>query len=326
MRNIFFLIVVSFLMQIASNSHADEKHWFSLLRSDGVLIPYAIYENGKWSSSWPETGEENYDLKIKTLSDVPREWLGNFSHIPRQWFVTELNGGVKIITVTQPAYYSSHCEGNWGLKTDYPPVVSAYGHTPKVGLALNTKLNVYPAINKQNLSANSLIINFVKEHFERAESVEIQKKQKENSPVGNRLAYSGHRINAEQRNKVSISIVDLYQIKTVPNKESIYYFIAGRKYKKPKDFSDSSCEGISYYTGFIRHRAGDDYNILKHNFFITDCDMKYVINSTPLGIVKIQEQLFLFRENTYYESEAYFIDLIKDNQMIEVFSSFGGGC
>ncbi len=120
--------------------------------------------------------------------------------------------------------------------------------------------------------------------------------------------------------------MDLYQINIVPNKECIYYFFAGRRYKKPENLSDNSCEGISYYTGFINHRTGEDFIFLKQNFFITDCDMKFVINSTPLGIVKIQNQLFLFRENTYYESEAYFIDLIKNNQLIEVFSSFGGGC
>ena len=113
MKKFIPLIAVSLLIHIASYSHASEKHWISLLRSDGILIPFTIYEKGKWYNAWPETGENIYDLKIKELSDVPRKWLGNFVQIPRQWFLTELNGSSKIITVTQPEKYSSHCEGNW---------------------------------------------------------------------------------------------------------------------------------------------------------------------------------------------------------------------
>lgn len=326
MRNIFCLIVVSFLVQIAGYAHASEKYWVSLLRSDGVLVPFSMYEKGKWQSTWPEPDGNNYGLKIKELSDIPKKWLGNFSQIPRQWFLTELNGSTKNITVTQPAKYSSHCEGNWGLKTDYPTVVSEYGHTPKVGLALNTNLTVFPAINGLTLPLDSPIINFVKKHFGQAETVAIEKKQKEHPLDGNRLASSGHPINPEERNKVSTSIVDLNQITIRPNKESIYYFAAWKKYKKPKDFSDSSCEGISYFTGFISHQTGGDFTFIEQSLYITDCDMKYVVKSAPLGVVRIENQLFLVKENTYYESEAYFIELIKNNQMIEVFNSYGGGC
>ena len=135
-------------------------------------------------------------------------------------------------------------------------------------------------------------MSLIKGQFESTESVEIQKAIKENTPIGNRLAYTGHPISHQKRININISITDLYKVKVVPTGDSIYCFAAEKKYNKPKDFSDSSCEGISYYTGFIRHRTGGDYTILKHNFFLTDCDMKYVINSIPLGAVIIQNQLF----------------------------------
>jgi hypothetical protein len=311
---------------LANNVFASDYFWVSLLREDGVLVPFKTYQEGNWSSSWPEILEVAEPVKIEKLSDTPLDWLGKSEQIPTQWFLTEKNGVEKTINTSLPEVYNSHCGTSWGIGTDYPKVESRYGHASKVGVAFSKDVEMIPAVNSQNVDTASAITIFITNRFVETEEVEVQKKVSEGMLWEDRLAYTGHPIDSKVRNIQNITFNDLYEIKAFDGSNSLYYFYVGRNYEKPDGFSDRFCEAVSQYGGFILQTGDGEFEVLKDNFFITDCDTQNIFISEPFGIFRLGSDSFLIRETLYYESEVYYIDLIRDGKMSEVTALFGGGC
>ena len=319
-------LCIALFLLLTSNVFAGDFLWVSLLREDGVLVPFKTYDSGNWSSSWPEIGEVAEPVKIEQLSDTPTDWLGKSEQIPVQWFLTEKNGIKKTINVSLPEVYKSHCGESWGLRTDYPQEISRYGHTTKVGIAFSQDMDMIPAVKSQDVDPNSVLAKFITNRFADMEEVEVQKELREQGVYGDRLAYTGHPIDSNVRNVQNITSSNLYKIKDVVGTTSLYYFYVGRSYEKPEGFSDRSCEAVSQYGGFILQTGNEKFDVLKDDFFITDCDMQNTIFSVPFGAFKVGNDSFLIRETLYYEREAYYIDLIRDGKMSVVTELFGGGC
>ena len=57
-------------------SAADAKVRFALgvLRRDGILIPFAAYDDGDWSVPWPNSPRRI--ARPISLDDVPQKWWG----------------------------------------------------------------------------------------------------------------------------------------------------------------------------------------------------------------------------------------------------------
>lgn len=327
MKFILKALLSCILIFNASALFANETTWVTIMRSDGIMIPFALFKDGKWVNSWPETGSADASLKLEKLSDIPKKWLSNSSFVPSKWFMTNNKGIKHTLNALKPVKYSAHCEGNWGLLTDYPsPVESEYATIPKVGIALNKDSKAYAAVILSPESQNKEVVSVIEREFNRIEALEIVKEKNKGPQESSIISYIGHPVNPSLRNKISIKISEMYQIDIKHTGDSYYFFIATRSYIKPQGHPDQECEAISFFNGVITHKKGSNYKLHQGHLDLTDCDMKYVGSSTPLGIIKIQNNYYLVQENMGYESESYSIIEIKGNKFEKVFHLFGGGC
>ncbi|MHB9028406.1 MAG: hypothetical protein ACYC9O_06525, partial [Candidatus Latescibacterota bacterium] len=118
--------------------------WIAVARSDGVLFPFAMYDNGKWTNPWPNDDLPEPvspgDITVTTISDIPAEWCAPLPKVPREWYLLKPGGYAGTMRVERPAAVYEHCFRRWGLVCRYSPnLEDIRKHNPinKIGIALS---------------------------------------------------------------------------------------------------------------------------------------------------------------------------------------------
>ena len=109
-----------------------------VLRRDGVIVPFAVFDGKSWSARWPKPA---LDLTVPTdVSSVPEKWWGATGPLVT-WFAVIGSAAPQPIKVVQPDWIDVHCMRQIGLHTDYrsdqlPPPLGEQPY-PKDGLAIS---------------------------------------------------------------------------------------------------------------------------------------------------------------------------------------------
>ena len=317
-----FIVLLIINISLAKDDHPI---WVSILRADGVLVPFSLYENDKWTTPWPEAQEKS-EYKLKSLDDIPNAWLGKSHAAPKTWFVWPLSGKESEIVVSKPVLYSTHCEKNWGLASNYPQQHTEYSPYPKIGMALDVKNIVTPMIKvSQAPSEKKDLLAFITSEFIKLEREAVARLVIEEGVSSNRLKYKGHPTSDQERNEINVTLMTLYRTTSIVSNQLIYYFEVQREYSKPKTFNDSACPGISFFKGFLKKEKGK-LTFLDKDLVITDCDWKLATSILPFGIIKAGSTNFIVTQENYYESESYQLLELGSSDLRKVISLNGGGC
>ena len=228
--------------------------------------------------------------------------------------------------VSKPMPYSAHCEGNWGLLTDYPPKHYQYSPYPKIGMALSAKNIATPMTELPPASSEkNELLSFITAEFIQLEKEAISEQVQKEGILDDRLKYEGHPVFETERNKIEIILGTVYRTYLAKNGQYIYYLEAKREYRKPKAFTDSECPGITFFKCFLKKQNGK-FSFLDRDLVITDCDWKYAITILPFGIIKVGNKNVIVIQKNYYESESYHLLELGSSNLRNVISLHGGGC
>lgn len=128
---------------VASSLSSENLSWFAIVRSDGLLIPFAQFDGSSWKTCWPEAGSETA-LELRTLSDIPSSWLGRLKSFPLRWKLSSIHLNVSPLRPLRPIKAISYSQSIWGVTTDYSPVVKIESEWPypKAGLAFSGTIEV----------------------------------------------------------------------------------------------------------------------------------------------------------------------------------------
>src|SRR2546426_11122598 len=142
-----------------------------VLRRDGVVIPFAVFDGKSWSDRWPKP---SLDLTVPTdVSSVPSRWWGATGPLDT-WYAWIGASAPRPLKVVQPDWIDAHCVRQIGLHTDYrseqlppPPGEQPY---PKDGLAIAPSRPVEPIVivPPAGPEASSMVAE-LKDAFNRAE-------------------------------------------------------------------------------------------------------------------------------------------------------------
>ncbi len=117
----------------------------AVLRRDGIVIPVASYDRGRWANRWPPPGRR-VDIPIR-VGDSPAKWWDRGRPIAT-WTAWPLRGESRVIHVTSPVNLTVECQSQVGLQTDYvssePPAPPPMQPFPKDGLATSSDALVEP--------------------------------------------------------------------------------------------------------------------------------------------------------------------------------------
>jgi len=91
--------LVSAAAAAALGAQAEEPLSVAYMASDGELVPVARYDGTGWRNTWPEPIERDAPLPVRTVSEIPRAWLGQ--PVPLTWMAwSEATGKHQRVTVT----------------------------------------------------------------------------------------------------------------------------------------------------------------------------------------------------------------------------------
>ena len=244
-----------------------------VLRRDGVIVPFAVFDGKSWSARWPKPA---LDLIVPTdVGSVPEKWWGATGPLVT-WFAVIGSAAAQPIKVVQPDWVDVHCVRQIGLHTDYrsdqlPPPLGEQPY-PKDGLAISPSRPVEPIVNvpPAGTEANAMMAE-LKDAFNRAER----------QPAGK----LDHPVSRENREQMDPKIEAVYAHGTEPR---AFYVEATREYMT---FGNHECQIMSFGTGWFVRENGK-FRSLAMAVDVLGCDRHGASYMLPLGVVRTGTRLF----------------------------------
>ncbi len=295
---------------------APRRFRLAVVRRDGILLPFATYDSGRWTNTWPPPSDRG-EVPI-SLHDIPRKWWGNGGPpAPTQWKFWPAAGGASTsLRTLAPTWFTSQCEMSFGLRTDHtsdeqiPLSVQPY---PKDGLATAGDIPVERIAILNGASADWVFANDV---------VRDSLTAKEDEWLGNARGAVGNR---SLRHGTRIVMEALYRSPGLEAGSSIFYFEATKRYPGITREDGQKCDIVLMGGGWIaRDRTGRADSGMRLS--LTYCDMTGVEFMLPLGLIRLDGQALWVVQWAGWGQERYAVIDADLRRVTEVFSTWGGRC
>jgi len=303
-------LIAGFVTLAVAGVRADSREAFAVgvLRRDGVVLPFAVFDGKRWTAPWPgPTGDLTVPIDLRA---VPKRWWG-LGSILDGWDAI-LSGGTRPVRVLQPDWVDVACSRYVGLKTDYqspqPPPPRAVQPYPKEGLAVSPFHRV-ERVEIVSLASHELraLVPVVQASFNEAER-EVESR-------------SGHPITRRAREGIAPTIEAIYAFGDSPR---TYYIEAVRPYRRLGQ-SVGDCAAIGSGTGwFVRDAAG--VRALTMAVDVLNCEREAASYMLPLGVLKLNDHLYWLAQFAGWGHERYVVLDVKKKVVEVVINKWGGAC
>jgi hypothetical protein len=281
-----------------------------VLRRDGVVIPFAVFDGKSWSNRWPKPA---LDLIVPTdVGSVPSRWWGAPGPLDT-WHAWVGAAESRPIKVVQPDRIDAHCVRQIGLHTDYrsdqlppPPTEQPY---PKDGLAIAPPRPIerVAVLPRTGPDANSMAAE-LKDAFNRAER----------QPAGK----FEHPVSRDEREDMDPVVEAVYAHGTEPR---VYYVEATREYNYTGLGVPRECRIMSFGTGWFVRENGK-FRPLAMAVDVLGCNRRGASYMLPFGVVRTGTRLFWLVQFSGWDSERYAVIEPKMKGVDAVLNVWGGGC
>jgi hypothetical protein len=272
-----------------------ERMLAGILRTDGRVVPFAVFSKGQWLTPTEEA------MRVGELGQpVPqdsRAWFLSDRPWPGEWVLALPSGGTAVKTSDTLAVVSNHCQNNWASPVDTDGrTLGPNQHHENAGIAISRSvgIEVTPPIATDGPDAKRLT-QFLLPALDAGE--------KGKRGRGVLRVTKGHRI--------------------LSRTPTIWHIEMERAY--PGESGDQ-CETISWLQAWVAEQGAGQLTTLSSKFSDTDCDRKGDVSIRPLATAVLGGRRFLFTVEHGYEDETYRIYEIRDASMTLVASVPGGGC
>jgi hypothetical protein len=305
-----------------SRGAAGESYTFAVLRRDGVIVPFASYDAGRWLDRWPEPGWR-IDIPI-SLESTPKSWWLHDTPAAA-WTAWPVQGESRAIHVRNPVNLTVQCSRHVGLQTDYssiaPPVARDMQPHPKDGLATTGDV----AVERVDVLAASSpewarVLEAVKEPFAAAEAKAISKGDRnfEKDP--------------KRRAQYPVEIEVLFRSPGAKPGTQVLYFEAVRRYgRRPAGavpvpvFPDR--RPLTFGAGWAETDAAGTVSLRGQVLVeLSDNERENLLYALPLGAFQLGERRYWAAQVAGWGYERYEILEIAGSGTKVSFKTAGGTC
>ncbi len=271
-----------------------------VLRSDGVLLPFASFSGRRWSSRWP-AGISGRQLPV-TLADVPDSWWGGAP--PEQWrlWPQETMGSPRPLAPVVPVLVPVGRTSRLGLRTDFtpsPPAVPASEFPfPKAGLAVGGDVTIQP------ITLASVTGAAAQQLVERLRGDIHQAEERAITALRGQARWT-HPIPREARAPVVPHLEAWYTAPIAGSGSTLSYIEAVKLYPPLPD--DDGCGLESFVTGWIHHEEEDRKLRAELRAVVTYCDREGALYMLPFGTLVLNDRTHWVFQMSGRRSEWYVV-------------------
>jgi hypothetical protein len=298
-------------LSVTSSHIGKDQFIASLITSDAVLVPFAQYRDGHWENPWPRSSNSSAK-EPNTLANLPKPWFAEGRLPSPLWYFWSKRGKAHLLNASKIVEVQSHCQTLWGIFSDLPKEEAIDSRYGIVGVALDIERKVNPSHELDKTQDEwTRLRSFIQSEFSREEQVKATDLSRFLKPPRR----------AEQKNK-SVTLTHLYQMTIETTGERLYYFESLKEYKMPIPTNDQSCNDL-FFNGWIAAKSGGP-KLIDSKIGWTDCEGRQ--DSIPLGLLVLDNQVFIFTRDFGYEDESYLIFKLSESRMQVVLETLGGSC
>jgi hypothetical protein len=295
-----------------------------VLRSDGVMLPFAAFDGDDWSMPWPSGiggGREGGPSELPAnLAAIPEDWWG--SEVPSDWrlWPRESEGGL-IFKVLSPAMTIVGSSRRLGVRTDYKPNVNPFIPPfelpyPKEGLAVGGGVAVEQISSVSLLApANQQFVERLRPDIDAAEERTVRSLRS--------AAHWVHPFDKIARAKVVPEIEAWYTSALAQPGFSVSYIEAVKKY--PVLPEDKGCGLESFISGWVHQDQRSDKPKPQLKVVVTYCDRDRASYMFPLGKLLLRNRTHWVFQMSGQDHEWYAVAELTPGRTRVVAEYYAGG-
>jgi hypothetical protein len=286
-----------------------------VLRSDGVVIPFAAFDGKNWTKPWPEGVEAQ---EVPDLVQVPRDWWGKTGSVSQlaAW-ANGVSRGVVRLDLGRPARLHVMCDERIGIRSNYrsseePPPPSAQPY-PKDGLAVSGNQRVDPI---QIVAADST------EWTAADREMTVDFDEAEERAAHGFLEWR-HPFTKIERRRYRPRIEAMYAAPMDEAGWTAYYLEAVRHYPPGPD--DRGCGLVASASGWmtVGPNGKRSFDLQAR---ITYCDREGVGYMLPLGLIKANDRNYWAYQISGFGRESYLVVRPRPKEVVSEVVYRGGLC
>ena len=254
----------------------------AVVRTDGLLLPFAAFDGRKWSTPWPDEigGSASPELPVN-IASVPLKWWGGEEPGPWNLWPREGNTAARI-ALHSPVMMRVGLSRLLGFRTDRPPVPPAVPPFvlpfPKIGVAIAGDAKLEPISSVSSLTPQwKTFAASLREAIDKAEERSIQTLQSS--------ARWRHPFKREARMKVLPELEAWYVTRLGDSTVNLSYVEAVKKYPLLPD--DQGCGLETFVSGWVHHENQEQNPRARLKAAVTYCDRRGVSYMLPFGQLQL---------------------------------------
>ncbi len=309
---------------LTARGRQTQGEWctFAVLRRDGIIFPFASYDNGKWLNRWPEPGRK-MDIPI-TVAETPKGWWLRDRPVST-WTAWPSQGESRAINVRNPLNISVECTRQLALQTDYsstaPPAPPDMQPHPKDGLATigDVKVEAVDVLAAQSPEWPR-VLEAITAPFEASEARAAKASQNQNVER-----------DPKRRAQFPLEIELLLRSPgPTPGTQMLYFEAVRRYFRRPPNTIISIVPDrrpLAYGAGWVEiDAAGKVVPQQPLPVELSDSQRENLLYALPLGTFQLGGRRFWAVQRAGWGYERYEIVEIAEPQVKVAFKVVGGSC
>lgn len=301
---------------LVSAADKDGKFSLAVLRRDGLMIPFAVFNGRTWSVAWP--GSSNVPLPI-SLSDIPKTWWGDISPTA-PWTAWLPENEKRTLKLQKPVHVPIFCGAHLAVATDYrgAPASERAPTVAKDGLATAGDVTLLPITQVSVLSGDATrLVEAITRKFNEEEEL-----------ASTHFTEWRHPFTPSMRMARPIELETFYRAtdigKTGPFRTS--YIEAVRRY--PALPGDQGCGLVTFARGWITESDNSKTPVINIGVRITYCDRADVQFFQPFGRVVMpgSKTTSWIYQLSSWRDEFYNVAAVTAEGVKPIVVVAGGGC
>jgi hypothetical protein len=304
-RSLAFVLVAAVLGSIGTVlARQPEAFIVAIVRDDGLVLPVATLDRGRWRTPWPSPVKEA-EVPVR-LDDCPLAWWG-LAAPPRQWTLYTSDASPRPFTVDRATWVPTYCQQQVVLQSRAArrePMRRPEGsRVPKHGVAVtgDAAITLPRAVEAESAEGRALL-DAVQAAFNREERLMLARDY---------FAVYSPSVPGDVRDRLPVHALSIH---AGPARIGglAYYVELERRYPRRSPPNLQWCDEVTYMTGWAHQGEDDRLELSLIGIDVTSCLLDSVVRITPHAIIDSPRGPVWLLEEYRSHAEAYSLFLAPD--------------